>query len=84
MRIRALPVELEAHIWTGDLERDIPAAWRDVEAFGVEEETGDLIVPTPQGPSNARVGDYVIEGTEGEFYPVPPSVVAAKYTVVGE
>jgi hypothetical protein len=76
-----LPVEVEAYEWTGDLDA-IPAEWRAAEAIAVEPETGDLIVPTEQGPSHAKLGWTVIKGTEGELYPISPQVRAAKYEVL--
>lgn len=70
MRYRARPAEIDAVEWTGDLN-DLPAEWREQEALDIEDETGDLIVPTKQGPSHARVGDYVARCIDdGEMYPI--------------
>lgn len=36
-------------------------------------------IPTLEGPMSAHVGDWVIRGTEGEFYPCKDSVFRRKY-----
>jgi hypothetical protein len=38
-----------------------------------------LFIETTEGTSRARIGDTIIMGTQGEFYPVKPEVMAAKY-----
>lgn len=38
-----------------------------------------LIIPTPEGPMYAQVGDFIIRGVEGEFYPCKPTVFMVSY-----
>lgn len=78
---RALPVEVEAHEWRGQIT-DLPASWRSTGHFTLDRTTGDLIVQTPQGPSRAFAGDFVIRGTAGEVYPVPRAIFTYKYEAV--
>lgn len=69
MRYEPRHTEIDAVQWLGDID-DVPLEWREAEAIAVEEETGDLIVPTHNGPSHARVGDYVARCSDGEVYPI--------------
>ncbi len=39
-----------------------------------------LQIETLEGTMKANVGDWIIRGTEGEFYPCKPSVFQRKYT----
>jgi hypothetical protein len=36
-------------------------------------------IPTLEGQMEARVGDYIIKGVKGEFYPCKPDIFAATY-----
>lgn len=38
-----------------------------------------LQIETLEGIMDARIGDYVIKGVEGEFYPCKPSIFEATY-----
>lgn len=38
-----------------------------------------LIIPTLEGDMNASIGDWIIKGVTGEFYPCKPDVFAATY-----
>jgi hypothetical protein len=41
------------------------------------------IIPTLEGDMRAELGDYIIKGTEGEFYPCKPAAFAATFEAVG-
>ena len=41
-----------------------------------------IIVATLEGDMIASVGDYVIQGIAGEFYPCKPSIFERKYELV--
>jgi len=38
-----------------------------------------LIIPTLEGNHRANVGDWIIKGIKGEFYPCKPDIFAATY-----
>jgi hypothetical protein len=38
-----------------------------------------LIIRTLEGDMRAEIGDYVIRGVKGEFYPCKPDIFAATY-----
>ena len=39
----------------------------------------DIFVLTLEGEMRATVGDYIIRGVQGEFYPCKPDIFAATY-----
>lgn len=40
---------------------------------------GDLTIPTLEGNHTANVGDWIIEGVAGEFYPCKPDIFEQTY-----
>lgn len=44
----------------------------------------DFLVDTLEGPLQASVGDWIIRGVAGEFYPCKPDIFAATYEPVLE
>ena len=42
------------------------------------------IIPTLEGDMYASLGDYIIKGVNGEFYPCKPSIFAKTYEEVTE
>jgi hypothetical protein len=79
MRYIAKPVEVEAVEWTGELSA-FPSSWRALDMLTLTD--GVLIVRTNRGPTPARIGDWVIRGRTGEFYPIDPATFADKYEAV--
>ena len=76
---RKKPVVVEAIKWTGDNFKDIKAWSADV---GLIE--GVLCVSTLEGQMVAAVGDYIIKGVNGEFYPCKPDIFDKTYEAAGE
>lgn len=74
-KYRKKPVEIEAVEWTGDNIDEI-------DGFSGQKWNVDhpfITIPTPEGNMNARVGDYIIKGVNGEFYPCKPDIFAKTY-----
>jgi hypothetical protein len=50
------------------------------------ENDGDtphtIAIPTPEGTMQATLGDWIIRGVQGEFYPCKPDIFAATYEAV--
>lgn len=95
-QFRKRPVVIEANQWgvhddleKGILGNDSMAIWLD-KAYGGIVEAEKLLgaseyvlrVQTLEGPLNARVGDWIIKGVKGEFYPCRPDIFAATYEIV--
>jgi hypothetical protein len=80
-RYRALPVEVDAVRWAGDLA-DLPDDWRELDL--VTSDNGIAVVRTLEGLSTARLGDFIVRGTVGELYPVKGAIFRAKYQPIAE
>lgn len=69
------PVTIEAVQWTGNLE--------EIQPFVPSEKlymAGDTLrIRTLEGDHTANVGDYIIKGVKGEFYPCKPDIFALTY-----
>lgn len=51
-------------------EGSVSQQWlRDRESGKILAKQRALVIPTLEGPMFANVGDYIIRGTRGEFYP---------------
>ena len=92
MKYRKKPVMIEAWQLT-------KKSWRDIETIDpakihfLGNRTGDgdddldclgLSIDTLEGPLTAIIGDWIIKGVQGEFYPCKPDIFAATYEPVSE
>lgn len=79
------PVVVEAVQWTGDNRREI-FDFCSLSYFNTDFETGDLklMIKTLEGTMEASVGDYIIKGIKGEFYPCKSDIFALTYDEVTE
>ena len=48
----------------------------------IETGNNELFIKTLEGVHMARVGDYIIKGVKGEFYPCKPDIFAQTYDIV--
>ena len=74
------PVEVEAIQWTGDNYEDIRNFTNGESVLLID----DLVIPTLEGDHMASVGDYIIKGVKGEFYPCKPDIFEMTYAEVEE
>lgn len=79
-KYRKKPVVIEAVKWTGDnmdeIRRFVP------ESANVQRSLPHgscLYIPTLEGEMTAQVGDWIIKGVKGEFYPCKPDIFEATY-----
>jgi hypothetical protein len=85
-KYKSKPVVIEAMLFDGsDASSQKIIEWayghRAViirEATLFPEDT-QLAIPTLEGTMTAQIGDYIIRGTRGEFYPCKPNVFRDKY-----
>jgi hypothetical protein len=91
-RYRKKPVEVEAVLWTGKNHRemfDFLSGQSDkfvpLSAFGEnfyidhKKVAGGLVIKTLEGEHLASIGDFIICGVNGEFYPCKPDIFAKTY-----
>lgn len=79
-RYRKKPVVIEAMQWTGDnfveIDNFITVEHRTYPKAGLVE------IPTLEGVMEAEVGDFIIKGIKGEFYPCKPDIFEETYDLV--
>lgn len=81
-RYRKRPVEVEA------VQLDLQNAFTVLDEIGGELEMTDygtptaLLIPTLEGIMRAEIGDYIIRGAEGEFYPCKSKIFEKTYEEV--
>ncbi len=92
MKYRKKPVVIEAVQWTGKNHRkmwDFLTGKTDsyIKASGDNfyidhnKVVGGLIIKTLEGEHKASIGDFVIKGISGEFYPCKPDIFEKTYEV---
>ncbi len=80
---RKKPVVIEAIAFSGTNHDEIADFVGTGTLGGVRVGGGyTLIIPTLEGDMQAKVGDYVIKGVKGEFYPCKPDIFEATYEMV--
>lgn len=78
-RYRKKPVVIEAVKWTGDNIDEVRKFCPVVVYGAIRAGRFDLTIPTLEGKHNALVGDYIIRGVKGEFYPCKPDIFEQTY-----
>jgi hypothetical protein len=78
MFFRKRPIEVRAVQWRGG-NRDEIAAFDPAGRCRVSDDGADLLIATLEGTLRARIGDWIIEGVQGELYPCKPDIFAATY-----
>lgn len=92
MKFRKKPVVIEAIMWNGNNLKEIiaftglhPSAekwtWQEYENV---VRTEGLKIFTFEGPYMATIGDMIIKGVHGEFYPCKPDIFDKTYDAVEE
>jgi len=88
-RFRKRPVEIDAIQWTADnmeeMKKFLTGAiyWFSPEmGKSLDKKNWTLCVITYEGTSVCSVGDWVIKGVKGEFYPCKPDIFTLTYEEV--
>ena len=89
-KFRKIPVEIEAVQWNGQNLKEIidftglnetAQNWSWEEFEQVVKQDG-LKIFTLEGTMMANIGDYVIRGAQGGFYPCKPDIFKQTYEQV--
>lgn len=92
-KFRKKPVVIEAIKWTGFNPHDIADFAGDaceIEYYDAAYEAGAgpmyayIKIHTLEGDMKVSVGDYVIKGVQGEFYPCKPDIFEETYEEIEE
>lgn len=92
MKYRKIPVVVEAIQWTGENQREMFDFLTNYEKtddymsasgehFIIDHNAvkGGLVIKTLEGEHIASIGDYIIRGVAGEFYPCKPEIFEKTY-----
>ena len=74
-QFRKKPVVIEAREWTGANAVGL----LDWIGESASQEGQTLLIHTLEGIHEASLGDMIIRGVKGEFYPCKPDIFAATY-----
>lgn len=79
-KYRKLPVVIEAAEWKGT--ESIPDMMRlgFIKTFVTDDKK--LVIDTLEGKMIADIGDFIIKGIKGEFYPCKPDIFWKTYEEV--
>ena len=84
MKARKKPVEIEFIQFTDIESAEDIEKWSGNEAYYfVENHIPMMRIKTLEGDMIANVGDYIIKGVNGEFYPCKADVFNKTYEVLG-
>lgn len=93
MKARKKPVVIECIQWTGDNLQEVRdfvgnyliENYIEIHTYNKRIETLDSIeIRTLEGNHLCNIGDYIIKGVQGEFYPCKPDIFEETYEVVDE
>lgn len=79
-KYRKKPIVIEAIQWNGKNAFEIWDYYEDICVYLKDNDT--LLIRTPEGDHIASIGDYIIEGVNGEFYPCKPDIFEKTYEEV--
>jgi len=77
-KYRKKPVIINAVQWTGDNVAEINSFTNPHSSI----KDGNLSINTLEGVMSATIGDFIIQGVNGEFYPCKPDIFEKTYEAV--
>jgi len=77
--IRLLPSTLSPYVeeFLGEAKN-----FPDCSIGGIDPSDGQFKIKTPEGVMIANVGDWIIKGVKGEFYPCKPDIFEITYELM--
>lgn len=80
-KYRKKPVIIEAVIWTGNNIDEVKELAKNAVEHIIFVDN-NLYIETLEGNMNVSIGDYIIKGIAGEFYPCKPDIFKETYETV--
>ena len=81
-KYRKKPVVIEAIEFTGTVDNIGQLLDFVMSGFAYDPRFNTLTIPTLEGDHTANIGDYIIKGVNGEFYPCKPDIFKKTYEEV--
>ena len=84
-KFRKKPVIIEAVQWNGKNTDEILEFIGETNGHLQKFESGTklFMIYTLEGTHEGKIGDWIIKGIQGEFYPCKPDIFEATYEIVG-
>ena len=89
-KYRKKPVVIEAIKWDGTLFtlKQLQSMGMETTSYGADyfrvNGISGLVIKTLEGQHIADLGDWIIQGVKGEFYPVKNDIFLLTYEPVGQ
>lgn len=85
MRVRKKPITVQA--WENKPQEhtnEFPRWLLDAAASDIIEqhEDGHMFINTLEGKMRAEIGDFIIQGVNGELYPCKPDIFHKTYDII--
>ena len=81
-KYRKKPVVIEAWEFKNDA-KDFPQEWKNAQfGIGLSDDVEGILIPTLGGAMVCSLGDYIIKGIQGEFYPCKPDIFKQTHELV--
>jgi len=81
MKYKKKPIVIEAMQWN---DFNLDEVLRFLGVNGTLKSRDTILIDTLEGIMKASVGDYIIKGVDGEFYPCKPDIFEKTYEKVEE
>lgn len=81
MKYRKKPVIIDAIQWNDNFNEIV---YNFVGIKCAQRRDNVLIIETLEGLMKAKIGDYIIKGIKGEFYPCKPDIFEMTYEELKE
>ena len=78
------PIPITAIQWTGENMVELVEFTNGRCAFSYSGGGFSITIPTLEGNMGANVGDYIVRGVEGEFYPCRQDIFEKTYEKISE
>jgi len=84
-QFRKKPIIIEAVQWTGKNKSEVKLFAPSVHIYEDSDYAGGSSlgmkckIPTLEGEMEAQIGDWIIRGVKGEFYPCKPDIFESTY-----
>ena len=87
MLFRKKPVVIEAIKWDGKIKtlHQLQSMGMETSIYSVGDAVIEIInlhIKTLEGEHYAQVGDWIIKGVKGDFYPCKPDIFEQTYDLV--
>jgi len=84
MGVRKKPIVVDAFQLKDDWFDSGHPNPQHIVGFMTDPETRTVVIPTLEGNHTARIGDWIIKGVKGEYYPCKPDIFEQTYEFVDE